>query len=66
MTLIADDHSYIKARMEQIKAERANPSEADQGVVENYLGGETGGPATLVHNLPYLGFDIYAPVFPAC
>jgi hypothetical protein len=63
MTLIADDHSYIKARMEQIKAERANPSEADQEVVENYLGGDEPAkePASLT-----LDWSIYAPVSIRC
>lgn len=57
--MIADDHSYIKARMEQIKADRLHPSEVDQDAIDQYLGGEAKEPEP-----QYLTMDwsIYAPV----
>jgi hypothetical protein len=59
--MIADEHAYIKARMEQIKAERLHPSEVDQDAVDEYLAGDE--PAKEPAN-PYLTMDwsIYAPV----
>lgn len=67
MTLIADDHFYIKARMEELALERAQaPAErAMQTAVENYLNLDnvtTTSSANL--HVPYLGWDIYAPVNP--
>ena len=52
-TKIADDYEYIRARMEEIKAERnAIPTEAP---TKQYLDGEAKEPTT------YMGWDIYPP-----
>lgn len=49
---IADDFPDIKARMEQIAQERGDPK-----------GNETGGiESEPAQQLPYMGWDIYAPV----
>ena len=60
-TRIADDHTAIKARMEELAIERAQaPAEhAMQAAVENYLGGDE--PAKEPANLT-LDWSIYAPV----
>lgn len=51
MTLSSvDDHAAIKARMEQLAQERANPPEADVPDPKP------------VESAMYLGWDIYAPV----
>lgn len=59
-TLIADDHASIKARLEEIQAQRNAPIDDTQAKVESYLNGDN--PNAPVSEIPYLGWDIYAPV----
>ena len=56
------EYEAIGARVAQLEAKRLNaPIEhAMQTAVENYLGAEASEPE---HTMPYLGFDIYAPVY---
>ena len=55
---IADEYEYIKARMEEIKAERDNPAR-EQPTAANYIA-----PAVDPEPTTYMGWDIYAPYVP--
>lgn len=49
-TSLADDYTAIKARMEELAKERAEPR-----------GAETGGVEKEIQHGAYMGWDIYAP-----
>lgn len=59
-TRIADDHASIKARLEEIQAERSKPIDNTQAQVDQYMSGDHIN--VPVSEMPYLGWDIYAPV----